>query len=459
MAPVVVAAGAAALLAVDIAETVLIQTVGQLVASVISSALAPELLELQQESFKLTNTRALDPALSIDAFIKGHRSEAQSKDDVGAAGYDGELWQAMADVAGEPIPLLLLAEAWRRGIVDKAGAGATSVSLEQGIRESRLKNKWIPVIEALQFQLPPIGTIVEGALRAQITIPDAVKLAYKAGVDEATFTLMFKASGRPPSPQELFTLLNRGVIEETGRGGDSLTLEQGYLETDLKDKWYEKWKALREYRPPPRTITALHRAGALNDAEALDLYKQEGLTAAMAAKYVKTAHHERSAAAKELTKAEWLAMYVDQAITAEELRKRLTALGFAGESADLEIQLADLKISHALEQRAVSRVGSLYTGRRIDEQQVTTALAELKVPAAQSERLLKVWKLERADNLKHLTPVEIATATREGIFDVGEGMAEIVKQGYGPRDAWIILATHKVNLDAVPMPSDNLPPN
>jgi hypothetical protein len=455
---VVPAAGAAALLAIDIAETVLIQIVGQLVSATIAAALAPEFLELQQLSFKLTNTRALDPALSIDAFIKGHRSQAASMDDVGAQGYDGELWQVMADTAGEPVPLLVAMEAWRRGFIPATSPDPNAPSLEKAIRDSRLKNVWFDLVRKLQFQVAPQGTIIEGWLRAQITEAEALKLSYENGIDEATARLMFKSAGRPPSPQELFTLWNRGIIPEKGTGGDTLSVDQGYLETDLKDKWLETWKRLREYRPPPRTITALQRAGSITDADALKLYQEEGLTPEMAAIYVKTAHHERAATTREATKAELVALYVDQAITAADLKARLIKRGYTDADADLEIELADLKVEHALEQRAVNRVGSLYTGRRIDKALALASLDSLKMPAAQRDRLLKIWDLERGDNLKHLTPAEIATATKDGLFSVAEGMAELQLLGWGARDAYIILAIHKVDLSGFNMPIDNLPP-
>jgi hypothetical protein len=455
---VVPAAAAAALLAVDIAETVLIQIVGQLVATTISAALAPEFLELQQLSFKLTNTRALDPALSIEAFIKGHRSEADSKDDVSATGFSGELWKVMADTAGEPLPLLMAAEAWRRGLIPKSSSDPNAVSLEKAIKDSRLKNAWTPTVEAMQFNLAPVGTIIEGWLRAQVAEVDARKLLFQNGVDEATGTLMFKAAGRPPGPGELFTLLNRGIIPELGRGGDTLSLEQGYLETDLKDKWFEKWKQLREYRPPPRTITALQRAGAITDAQALRMYQDEGLTPELAAIYIKTAHHEKHAGAKELTKAEWLTLYIDQAIDEAELRVRLGGLGFSGEGVDLEVQLANLKVEHALKQRAINRIGSLYVGRKVDKQAALEGLDGIKVPAPQRDRLLALWGVERRDVLRHLTVAEIANAVKDGIFQPDEGLFEMAVLGYGPRDAWIILSTHLKAPVTPNMPTDNLPP-
>jgi hypothetical protein len=455
---VIVPAAAAVLLAADIAETVLVQIVGQLVASVIGGALAPELLELQQESFKLTNTRALDPASSIEAFIRGHRSEAQSKDDVGAAGYSGELWQALADSAGEPIPLEMAMEAWRRGLIPLASPDPNAVSLTKAIKDSRLKNVWTETVTKLQFAIAPVGTIVEGWLRAQVTPQEAYDLLYKQGVDKPTGDLMFKAAGRPPSPQELFTLWNRGIIPEQGRGGDTLSVEQGYLETDLKDKWLPIWKHLREYRPPPRTITALSRAGAITDEQALKLYKEEGLTDEMAAIYVKTAHHERAATTRELTKAELVSLYVDQAIDATELGRRLLARGYLQADVDSEIELADLKVSHALEQRAVNRVGTLYTGRKIDKQTALTTLDSLGLPAPQRDRLLKIWDLERGDNLKHLTPPQLGHAVLNGWYSVEQALAVLGAQGYGARDAWVLLSIELKQPASDAMPTDNLPP-
>jgi hypothetical protein len=449
---------AAALLAIDIAETVLIQIVGQLVSSTIGAALAPELLELQQESFRLTNTRALDPGAAVDAYVRGHRSAADAQNDVAAAGYDGELFQVMAATAGEPLPLLMAMQAWRRGFVALDDGDPLGTSVRQVVKESRLFNKYFDVVSKLQFELAPVGVVIEGWLRRQIAEANARKILYQQGVDDDTASLMYATAGRPLSPQEAATAWHRGVIPETGTGQGVVSLEQSFYETDIKDKYLPAWKAILEYRPPPRTITALHRAGSITDEQALKMYQDEGLSAELAAIYVKTAHHEKHAGAKELTKAEWIALYVDQAIDAAELRKRLATLGFQGEGADLEIQLADLKIEHALKQRAINRVGSLYVGRRISKQQALATLDTLKLPAKQRDRLLEVWTAERSDNLKHLTLTELGHAVQNDWLTADQALEIIAGQGYGPRDAWIALNIHLKGALGKTPPSDNLPP-
>lgn len=454
MAPVV----AAVALEVLIAQEVLNNLVGQLVGGIISAALAPELTELQQESFKLTNTRALDPASSIDAYIKGHRSEAQSKDDLGAAGLSGELWQALADTAGEPIPLQMAMEAWRRGLIPQSSPDPNAVSLAKAIKDSRLKNVWTDTVTKLQFALPPVGTIIEGWLRAQITEAQALDFAYKQGVDKETAVLMFKAAGRPPSPQELGEMLHRGIIPEGGQGGDTISVRQGYLETDLKDKWYDVWLKSLEYLPPPRIVTTLLREQAISEDQARAWFKAGGLAPATADIYVKSAHRQTTATTRELTKAELVSLYVDQAIDAAELGKRLLARGYLQADVDAEIELADLKVTHALEQRAVNRVGTLYTGRKIDKGTALSTLDSLKLPAPQRDRLLKIWDLERGDNLKHLTPPQLGHAVTNGWYTVDQALTVLGAQGYGALDAWVLLSIELKAPATDSPPSDNLPP-
>jgi len=460
----VAAPAAAALLALDIAETVLIQIVGQLVATTIGAVLAPEFEGLTVDAYGTIEFRGGSPPSPLSsaqaalAVVRGYYTQEQGAAEAKFTGYNKDRFQVMVDSTGQPLPLEALLEAWRRGIIKKSGLGAAETSLEQGIRESDLKNKWTPIIEALQFQVAPVGTIIEGWLRAQITAEQAYDLAYKRGVDKPTADLMYKSAGRPPSPGELAEMLHRGIIPETGEGGDTISVRQGYLETDLKNKWYEAWLKSLEYIPPPRITTALLREGAITEEQARTWFEWGGLSKATADIYVKSAHRQTTQTTRELTKAELVSLYVDQAIDAAELGKRLLARGYLQADVDSEIELADLKVSHALEQRAVNRVGTLYTGRRIDKQAALSTLDSLKLPATQRDRLLKIWDLERGDNIKHLTPPELGKAVLNGWYSVDEALNVLAAQGFGARDAWVLLSIELKAPASDAMPTDNLPP-
>ena len=280
----------------------------QTLGAVLQASLAPEIAALQQESFKLTQTLPLGPPELAAAVVRGHRAQAQATDDAKRSGIAPADFQTLIDETGQPLPLESLLEAWRRDIISLAGTGADSTALEQGIRESALKDKWFPVLEKLQFRVPDPGIVIEGWLRSVIDDPTARKHLYHAGIDDATATLMYKASGRPPSPGELADAYHRGLIPETGTGPDTLSLEQGFLETDLKNKWWPIWLQIQSYIPPPRTITALIREGTMTDEEGLAWFKKAGLSQDLAAIYVHSAHNQKVQPDKDLAKADVLGM-------------------------------------------------------------------------------------------------------------------------------------------------------
>jgi hypothetical protein len=421
--------------------------VWQVLQQITSTVLTPEMAGLQQEIFKLNSSLQLSIADAVDAVIKSHMTEAEGAAEASLSGIKESRFQTLIASAGEPPGLDFLLQAMRRKFIPTQGTGAEAVSLEQGIRESRLKNKWIPTIELMQWQVAPVGVVVEGWLRAQITEPEARAILAEQGVDDATATLMYKAAGRPPGPMELIDLYRRGVIPEGGEGGDTLSLRQGYLETDLKNKWYDTWRRLSEYLPPPRTVTALLKAGDLTDAEALALFKDAGLSEHLAGVYVAAAHHAKAAGTKELVKAEVMTLYEEGRFSVAETKTHLESLGYDGPTADLEIEVIDWRRAKGAVDKAVSRVRTLYVAHKIDEQHALTDLDNLGVPAGQRDQLMRVWALERADNVAVLTAAEVVHLAKLNVMTEDEALAWLVEHGFDALDAWYRLA---VGLGAIP---------
>ena len=457
MAVAVPAAGAAALLAIDIAQTVLIQIIGQLVSTTISAVLAPEFEGLTVDAYGTIEFRGGSPptplsaAQAADAVVRGYLTQLAGAAEAKFTGYNADRFKIMVDSTGEPLPLQSLTEAWRRKIIAQAGLGAESTSLEQGIRESRVKDKWIKVVEALQFMLAPPGVVIEGWLRAQITEAEARAILYQNGIDDATATLMYKSAGRPPAPQELIELWRRGVIPESGTGGDAISVDQGYLETDLKNKWLPVWKRLRDYLPPPRTITALLRDGSLTEAQALDLFEKSGLPADLAAVYVADAHHARTAASRDLTKATIIELYEEGWFSRADALTHLTGLGETAEVAGFEIEAADWRRTKTLVDHAVTRLHTLYIGHRISDQDIVSELGGLNIPSEQVSAILQVWALERAANVKVLSTAQVLDLLSLGMPST-DVSALLQQDGYSATDAdYLIRIKLKVGL-ASPLP-------
>jgi hypothetical protein len=436
------AIAAAAGLALLIGEEAATNLVFQLVGQIVSAGLAPELLALQEKAFSVFPTAALSPAQAADAQIRGYMTPGDAANEAALSGMNGPRFGHLVDSAGQPLPLLMLMEAWRRGFIPKSGVGAGSLSLEQGIRESDLKDKWIPVAEQLQYQVAPIGTVVEGLLRAQITPAQATQLANFQGIDQATLDLMFRSAGRPPSPQELMELWRRGIIPESGTGGASISVEQGYLETDLKDKWLSTWKHLRDYIPPPRTVTAMLREGAYTEAQATKHYADAGLTAEDTAAYLAAAHHQRVAATKELNKGTVIALYIDRLIDHPTATALLEKEGYAPETAAYELESADFRAEHVLLNQVLTRLRTLYIGHKIQKQQASQALDSLGLTPVARDQQLKFWDEARANNVAVLTAAQIGDLVKLGWYSFATGTAQLEGHGYSPSEAQLYLLAH-----------------
>jgi hypothetical protein len=415
--------------------------------------LAPLVEDIEQTQWHDTPDRRMPAPDAIDAAIKGHMTVEQARDEVKKSGFGDTVFERLLASAGEPPSWAVLLEAWRRDLIPLAGLGPDSTSLQQGIFESRVKNKWLDTIEKLQWQLPSPGVIVEGWLRAQITEAEARDLLRKTGIDQATGTLMYKSAGRPPGPMELIELWRRGEIPEAGEGGDTLSLRQGYLETDLKNKWYEKWRRLAVYLPPPRTITALIREGALTDAEGLALFQKSGLDEHLAAVYVGAAHHQRTTADKELAKADVLTLFRDRLIAQPVAEQLLETLHYSRESADFLLSMEDFREAAALYQGAVNRLRSLFLRRKLEGTPLHTALKDLGVPEAQLTVLIDRWTIERTQIVETMTAAEWVSAAYYGIITEQESLDGLHSLGWDPWDAWVRLGVRLHGTPKTPPPA------
>ncbi len=121
----------------------------------------------------------------------------------------------------------------------------------------------------------------------------------------------------------------------------------------------------------------------------------------------------------------------------------LGQLGYSPNEAGFLIELVDLQRAVSAIDSAVTRIGSLYVGRKIDATTATNTLNSLKLPPGQVTELLATWDLERAASVKILTPAEIAGAFFYGVLDQATAQSELEHLGYTAHDAWVLLSVRK----------------
>ncbi len=426
------------------------------VSQLASGILAPIVTAVQQQVYSGLTTVALTPAQVADLVLKGWWDMERGTAEANKYGISSDRFQAMVDDAGEPPALQMLLQAYRRQVIGWDSDNIDGTSVLAGIKQSRLRDQWADMVKALVVEIIPVGDAVSAAVRGQIPYAQAEQIAYYSGISSDDFRILVNTAGNPPGPGELITLTRRGLIPVDGVGPDVLSLQQGIYEGDTKDKWYPLYVKLMEYLPPPRTITALERAGVITPAQATALYQQQGLTAELAAAYSADASHTKLASTKTLAEGTVLNLYRGGVIPESEAAALLGALNYTPQESAWILAWTDLHRELAALNSAVTKVSGLYIARKIGATTAIAALGTLGLPAAQQQELLRTWTLEREATVKVLTPSEVARAVRYTVMTQAQGQQALLDLGYDAFDAWVLLSLEQSTAlpDQPPFPAE-----
>lgn len=420
--------------------------------------LQPLVQEISNTIWPTNPTRPLSPADAVDAALRGHLEPDKAAQAAAESGVPRSDFDTLLANAGEPLAPEALLEALRRGFIHERGLGAESTSFQQGFYESRIKNKWLPIADKLQWRLPDPGTVIAAWLRAQTDESRARDYLKQAGIPDEVATLMYLSAGRPPSPDELATMLHRGIIPESGTGQGVLSVQQGFYETDLKNKWWESWRQIQTYWPPPRTVTAMVREGALDDKQALKLFQGSGLSVELAGAYLAAAHHQKVQPDKELAKGDILTLYANRMIDAPTAKRLLEPHGYVGAVADYLLEIADFRVFTAKVNAVATRLRTLFVARKIDALEVENALKAIGAPPAHTAELVQQWTVEREAQVHTLSAAQWASAAFYQIVPEDVAIQEIEGLGWPAYDAWALVALRFKDGQVTAAPATPPPP-
>lgn len=116
-------------------------------------------------------------AEAVAAAVQGHLSNAESQAKLGEAGINPDNWQWLYDTHGRPPGTAEMGQLVNRGY-------ATEAEWAQAIRESDIKNKYIPAILHLREYLPPVRSIPTMLRSGSITPERAAAILRAHGVLE-----------------------------------------------------------------------------------------------------------------------------------------------------------------------------------------------------------------------------------------------------------------------------------
>jgi hypothetical protein len=427
--------------------------VWQVAGQMVQALMGPALVTLSQDINAEFPDVALSPADLAQLVVRNFREEGSAEAEAKKSGMAPSSFKDLVHLATEAPSPGDLAAALRRGYITESGLGEGSTSFQQGMRESRLSDKWHDLVKELAVQWPSPTDALDALLEGQVSHADGLALYQRLGGDPQFFEVLFNTRGSAPTPVEALEMANRGIIPWKGTGPGATSFEQAFLEGPWRNKWLKPYEGIGEYLPPPRTVTAMVSSGGLTDAQGQDLLIKQGLSPELAAAYIHDAHGQKSQTERDLTVSQLLDMYEVGLIGQADVTPILEALRYSAESIAWLFAFRDLRRSIASTNAAVNRIHTLYVGHKITDAVALSSLNALKVPPTQVQDIVATWKIERSANLKVLTATQIVDAWYAEIIDAHEALNELTSIGYTPRDAWIVLSIkNKGPLDHAPAP-------
>lgn len=390
-----------------------------------AQATAIALIRFLSEAANITHANLpLTPEQCAAGVVKGSIPGGDWVGEAKLSGLDDVRFAAMVAMTGNPPGPETLLTMLNRGII-----GPDDV--RRGMAEGYLRNDWIDAYGNLAHSLLSPAEVIQAVVQNHLDDANGRAVWAADGMDPTQYDIALATAGNPPGVMEMLTLMKRGYMSEAD-------VEQGIRESRLKDKYIPAVLHLAEYLPPPRTVTTLLAHGAIDQPTAQDLFQKAGLSPALAAAYVQSALHVKTASQKQLTVSEVSSLYSDGILTQQQALDDLSKVGYAESDAQLVLDLADAKAAQKLRTQAVDRVRTMYLSRKLTDGQVQADLAKLGLDPTATSRLLTVWQVEQGTPTKTLSIAQLDKAYKDSIITHDDYINRALGLGYSPDDAEIL---------------------
>ena len=285
----------------------------------------------------------MSTADAVSAVVQGHLTDGEGRRVAELNGLESQYWPALVETAGEPIARGEALELYNRGEMSRA-------EVEQAIRESRVKNKYIGDILKLRRRVPPERTVITLLAHGAIDHAHALELLAELGFDRPTSEAIVKAgtAQRTTSTRHLAA----GTIAELA--AEHAITEQEATTTLHSLGWTDhdarlELKVAQLRREHAWRQSAASRVGTdyvdrLIDKNTLVGYLDHiGLPVEQRDAYLELWDIERGARRRHLTEAQIVAAVKHGALQDADGHARLVELGYSEQDAHVLLQTAGLE--------------------------------------------------------------------------------------------------------------------
>lgn len=367
----------------------------------------------------------LSPPDAALAVLRGNISQSQGAAFAAKYGVNASDFNLLILNTGEPPGLMQMLEAYRRGFINQG-------TLQKGIRESRVRDEWIPMVEQLRYSPMSTADAVQGVIQNHLPEAEAAKIAEQNGLEPGQISTLIQNAGEPLAHGQLAELFNRGLISKA-------FFDQGILESRLKNKYLTPSFELRTKLPSIYQIIQAVKAGYMTEARGVQIMLENGYEAQTSKEIILGASAGKRATSKNLAVGTITGLYEDRAISRAEALKLITGLKYSEQDAVWELELADLRARLKVITAAVNGVRSKYIARHIGEGEASVLLDEIGIASAQRDLYLRMWGIERKANVRVLSEAQVAKAVKLTLITPDEGLTRLVDMGYSEPDARLLI--------------------
>jgi hypothetical protein len=349
----------------------------------------------------------LSPQDMALAVLRGDTTLDYARQVANAAGITNDDFNILQLNTGEPPGLQQLLEAYRRDFIDKA-------TLETGIRQSRVRDQWIPVIEQLRYEPIATADAIEAYVKGYITEDQAKSYTQQNGLEPDDFDALALSAGEPLSRTEMTMLWNRGEVSQED-------VANAIRQSRIKDAYID-WALLLKTAP-------------MSTADAIEAYVQGYLSKDNATRIIQMNGLRDEdidplmlTAGEPLPKVEMLKLWNRGLVTEDQVKDALRQSRLKDSYIDTALQLR-------IELPALYEVRALLANGSLTAEQGTQLLLESGYQTDIVKAIVAGATGEAVAGTKTLTAAQLSTLYQERELSATEYVNELVALGYSQTEA------------------------
>lgn len=325
---------------IPIAEALLLYRRGKLTPGRLQAAIEqsrtrdewiPEILEL----------RYAPPSVGevLAGAVQNQLPDTQARQLFQEAGIDPVNYDWMLRTHGRPPGIAQMADLWNRGVIGQT-------EFDQAVRESDIKDKYVPMLEQLRVYIPPVRSVMAMLRAGAISDAEATRLFQENGVRSTDIPGYLAeahhaktATARELSQAQIIRLYGAQLID---RPTAQLRLEALHYDPASVGLLLDYADALRHERYVNAVISRVHSrytSYKLTDAEVTNALQRDKVPQAAIDDLLALWKIERDANLHVLSPAAIVGAYRRTLISPAETKRRLLAVGV--QPADIGIIVAD----------------------------------------------------------------------------------------------------------------------